>query len=455
LADENEPDRALVPSQKKIESQRPGEGTNMGRAPSLKTRFRAAFNHLKLYNDQFGQDINLRHNVFESYQLSDFIPFLEKDKPVEMKEVRASWYADEKDGTEWQGKLTATETQFNTYAYDVALNTSLHSEFPLGSFVKVIRQVDGEKKPREIVVRVTDVKGNAGLDLSKAAANDLGIRGWAKVTLQRMEPKKCDETSGKKKHPLASCYQDEVKLFWSGNRSKKFMGRRGKYDRDDFGSFNRFAWQVSDRIGKLGLNQGLVRPEVFGEHVPGTDHQMRWLMSAGPFSKMSEAIAFAEKYCSYCSEFQCSPDERSKINQECSGMTVYQHSWYNKAQVARYRRPKREVGVNPFLMKTEPQVVVADVIIDDDGDGSDDFNFDHLTVTLKTGNMFERLQSRQILISLKKLGAVELQAGSETSQVYKISKFTQPKDEVYFAIVDSLHVRYADLDFFFHTESDA
>ncbi len=426
----------------------------MGRRPTIKRLFRAAFDHRKLYDDQFDRDINLRHNIFEKYELSEFIPFLKRGKPVVKKEVRASWYADEKDGTEWQGKLTATETQFNTYAYDVALHASLHRKFPLGSFVKVTRQVEGEEKPREIIVRVTDVKGNKGIDLSKAAANYLGIRGWKPVTLQRMQPKRCEKTNGKKKHPLASCYQEEVKVHWSGNRSKEFDGRRGRYDRDDFRSFNRFAWQVFDRIGELGLNQGLVRPEVFGVRRPGTDQQMQWLLAAGPFAGVDEAVAYAGKYCLYCDEFDCSSAEEAAITQECGGMKIYQHSWYNKAQVARYRRPKREIDINPFLMDARPQQVVADAAFDNDSDDGGEFDFDHLTVTLKTGTIFERVQSRQILISLRKLGAVELQAGSETSQVYKISKFTQPKDEVYFTIVDGLYERYTDFDFFFHTNAD-
>ena len=179
--------------------------------------FDAGFRHRNLFNDRFDEDIVLQNNFFQAYNPSDFVTVGREDQPIQEKGVRATWYADEKDGTEWHGKLTATETQYNAYAFDVALNKSLHHKFPLGSYIRITRKINDNDgniiDTRDVIVRVTDVKGGEGIDLSKAAANILGITGTGSVTLELLKPKDSENINpGKSRHPMAKCYPREIKL---------------------------------------------------------------------------------------------------------------------------------------------------------------------------------------------------------------------------------------------------
>jgi rare lipoprotein A len=102
---------------------------------------------------------------------ASIIPFQEavvQPLPVE-EEARdigggvASWY-----GREFAGRKTASGERFDPQEY-----TAAHRTLPFGSKVRVTR---GE---RSVVVRINDrgpFHGNRVIDLSQAAAEDLGIR---------------------------------------------------------------------------------------------------------------------------------------------------------------------------------------------------------------------------------------------------------------------------------------
>ena len=87
----------------------------------------------------------------------------------------ASWY-----GPGFQGKKTANGERFNTHAL-----TAAHRSLPFGSRV----QVTNERTGRSVVVRINDrgpFVGGRVIDLSKAAAQAVGISGVGKVKLTRL-----------------------------------------------------------------------------------------------------------------------------------------------------------------------------------------------------------------------------------------------------------------------------
>ena len=87
----------------------------------------------------------------------------------------ASWY-----GPGFQGKRTANGERFNTHAL-----TAAHRSLPFGSRV----QVTNERTGRSVVVRINDrgpFVGGRVIDLSKAAAQAVGISGVGKVKLARL-----------------------------------------------------------------------------------------------------------------------------------------------------------------------------------------------------------------------------------------------------------------------------
>ena len=87
-------------------------------------------------------------------------------------EVVASWY-----GGKYHGRRTASGEIFDVHAL-----TAAHASLPLGSEVEVRRLDDG----RTVRVRVNDRCGRCGIDLSRAAADRLGLRrdGRALVALR-------------------------------------------------------------------------------------------------------------------------------------------------------------------------------------------------------------------------------------------------------------------------------
>jgi peptidoglycan lytic transglycosylase len=84
----------------------------------------------------------------------------------------ASWY-----GAEFHGKRTASGERFNMYAM-----TAAHKTLPLSSYAEVTNL----KNHRSVIVRINDrgpYHGKRALDLSYAAAKELGIRGTGSVQI--------------------------------------------------------------------------------------------------------------------------------------------------------------------------------------------------------------------------------------------------------------------------------
>ena len=87
----------------------------------------------------------------------------------------ASWY-----GPGFHGRKTASGERFNTHAL-----TAAHRSLPFGSRVRVTNARTG----RSVVVRINDRGPFAGgrvIDLSKAAAQAVGISGVGRVKLTRL-----------------------------------------------------------------------------------------------------------------------------------------------------------------------------------------------------------------------------------------------------------------------------
>jgi len=85
----------------------------------------------------------------------------------------ASWY-----GSDFDGKLTANGEVYNMYDM-----TAAHKTLPLGTKVKVTNTQNGKTAEVRINDRGPYVKGRI-IDLSKAAAQTLGIDGTAPVKLE-------------------------------------------------------------------------------------------------------------------------------------------------------------------------------------------------------------------------------------------------------------------------------
>ena len=84
----------------------------------------------------------------------------------------ASWY-----GPKFHGKKTASGERFNMYAM-----TAAHKTLPLSSYAEVTNL----KNHRSVIVRINDrgpYHGKRALDLSYAAAKELGIRGTGSVQI--------------------------------------------------------------------------------------------------------------------------------------------------------------------------------------------------------------------------------------------------------------------------------
>jgi rare lipoprotein A len=93
----------------------------------------------------------------------------------EAKANNASWY-----GPGFHGRLTASGERFNTGAL-----TAAHKSLPFGARVRVVNLNNG----RSVVVRINDrgpfIRGRV-IDLSKAAAQAIGMSGLARVSLARV-----------------------------------------------------------------------------------------------------------------------------------------------------------------------------------------------------------------------------------------------------------------------------
>jgi len=84
----------------------------------------------------------------------------------------ASWY-----GADFHGKRTANDERFNMYAM-----TAAHKTLPLSSYAEVTNL----KNHRSVIVRINDrgpYHGKRAIDLSYAAAKELGISGLGSVQI--------------------------------------------------------------------------------------------------------------------------------------------------------------------------------------------------------------------------------------------------------------------------------
>jgi rare lipoprotein A len=84
-----------------------------------------------------------------------------------------SWY-----GAQFHGKRTANGEKFNMYAM-----TAAHRTLPLSSYVEVTNL----KNNRSVIVRINDrgpFHSRRAMDLSYAAAKELGIKGTASVQIK-------------------------------------------------------------------------------------------------------------------------------------------------------------------------------------------------------------------------------------------------------------------------------
>jgi rare lipoprotein A len=85
----------------------------------------------------------------------------------------ASWY-----GAKFHGRKTANGERFNMYAM-----TAAHKTLPLSSYAEVTNL----KNNRSVIVRINDrgpFHGKRALDLSYAAAKELGIKGLGSVQIK-------------------------------------------------------------------------------------------------------------------------------------------------------------------------------------------------------------------------------------------------------------------------------
>ena len=88
----------------------------------------------------------------------------------------ASWY-----GAKFHGKKTANGERFNMYAM-----TAAHKTLPLSSYVEVTNL----KNNRRVIVRINDrgpYHGKRAMDLSYAAAKELGIKGTSSVQITPLD----------------------------------------------------------------------------------------------------------------------------------------------------------------------------------------------------------------------------------------------------------------------------
>ena len=95
-----------------------------------------------------------------------------KTKPTHHQHT-ASWY-----GPRFHGKKTANGERFNMYAM-----TAAHKTLPLSSYAEVTNL----KNHRRVIVRINDrgpFHGKRAIDLSYAAAKELGISGLGSVQIK-------------------------------------------------------------------------------------------------------------------------------------------------------------------------------------------------------------------------------------------------------------------------------
>lgn len=335
--------------------------------------------------------------VFSS---SPYVPYKPADfstEPAREKNVTATWYADEKNGTEWQGHLTSTGELFNTYDYTAALNSSHFKKFPLGSYVRVTSSVP-ETKPQSVIVKITDTKGDGGIDLSKAAWRALDIdksrtsfrencnkkirdllaklkepkqtkKQKSKlnarigalrkkrdekptVELTLLRPKECQPIRNDGERKIVACHPKNIMLLFS--RSWLFDAKRGSYNRTDYEVFVKRHWSRAERFYKKSLAGGLQRPFIYSEAPSFKERKIlseerqapRRLVSAvGPFANEKSARIFVENYCSFYVDRPFSFIDVVETAMDCAGVMLYSADERTNPKGAYYDNNKKPMMI--------------------------------------------------------------------------------------------------------------
>jgi rare lipoprotein A len=109
---------------------------------------------------------------------------LNGEVPREFQRGTASWY-----GPRFNGRRTASGERFDMQAF-----TAAHRTLPFGTMVRVHSLVNG----RDVDVRITDrgpYAGNRIIDLSRAAAEELGMLGLGFKEVVLMVPESTPEVA--------------------------------------------------------------------------------------------------------------------------------------------------------------------------------------------------------------------------------------------------------------------
>lgn len=128
-----------------------------------------------------------RYHVGKPYQVAG-VWFTSKEQPNYDRKGTASWY-----GEDFNRRKTS-----NGEWFDMNRLTAAHATMPLPSYAKVTNLANG----REVVVRVNDrgpFVDTRVMDLSKAAANDLGYlnKGTTQVRVQYIGPAPLNDNGGR------------------------------------------------------------------------------------------------------------------------------------------------------------------------------------------------------------------------------------------------------------------
>lgn len=147
----------------------------------------------------------------------------EDPDPAYVEKGKASFY-----DSDFQGKKTTSGEKF-----DQAQPTAAHPDLPLGTEVTVKNPENGKEVEVEINDRGPHAKGRA-IDLSKAAAKEIGIdskEGVAPVEIEatkaQIEEGKHDELGPKEKEAKADPINDGKNEAKAGGKSKADAGAKG------------------------------------------------------------------------------------------------------------------------------------------------------------------------------------------------------------------------------------
>jgi len=132
---------------------------------------------------------------------NDSVTAVKGPKPFYVKQGTASWY-----GKRFQGRKTANGERFNKHDF-----TCAHRTLPFGSLVRVTNTNNGES----VIVRVNDrgpYVGKRIIDLSDAAAKEIGIIGCATVHIEAYADTLYDALFAEAKNELDCIRMDSVAI---------------------------------------------------------------------------------------------------------------------------------------------------------------------------------------------------------------------------------------------------